>query len=83
MALAPSIATHPLGKESKECPEYSIECAHMALKPRPKLANRLLVPLRVVEEGEEGGERVGDGGRADIVLQDLHHIKVLSIEYRT
>ena len=46
----------------------------MALKMHPKLVNHLLVPLRVIGEGEEGGERVGDGGRADIVLQDLQHI---------
>lgn len=56
-----------------------IECAHMALKPHPKLVNRLLAPLLVVGEGEEGGERVGDGERADIVLQDQQHIEALSI----
>ena len=55
----------------------------MALKMHPKLVNHLLVPLRVIGEGEEGGERVGDGGRADIVLQDLQHIKALFIKYQT
>ncbi len=35
----------------------------------------LLVTLLVVEERQQGSERVGDGGGAEVVLEVLKHLK--------
>ncbi len=36
-------------------------------------------PLFVIEEGEQCGEGVGDGGRAVVVFEDLKHFKTLVV----
>jgi hypothetical protein len=36
-------------------------------------------PLFVIEEGEQSGEGVGDGGRAVVVFEDLKHFKTLVV----
>jgi hypothetical protein len=79
MALAPSIAAQPLEEGVK-----GVSRVFDRVRPHgPQTHPKLVVPPRIVGEGKEGGELVGDGGRADIVLQDLQHIEALSIKYQT
>jgi hypothetical protein len=49
----------------------------MTLKPRTKLVDTLLVALSVIEKGEKGSERVGDGRGMEVVFEDLNHLKSL------
>ncbi len=44
-----------------------------------KLMDPLLVTLPVIEEGQQSGEGVGNGGGAEVVLEDLKHLKTLVI----
>jgi hypothetical protein len=43
----------------------------------------LLVTLPVIEERQQGGEGVGNGGGPEVVLEDLEHLKTLVVESRT
>jgi hypothetical protein len=44
------------------------------------LVDALLVTLCVVKQGEEGGKRVRDRRRTEVVLKDLEHFKALAIK---
>jgi hypothetical protein len=48
-----------------------------------KLVDPLLVTLPVIEERQQGGEGVGNGGGAEVILEDLEHLETLVIEIRT
>ncbi len=56
---------HQQARESQKVP----------LEPCPKLVDPLLVTLLVVEERQQGSERVGDGGGAEVVLEYLEHLE--------
>ena len=82
MALAPSIAAQPLGEGVEGVSRVFDRVRPHGPQTAPETRESSPCPLLVVGEGEEGGERVGDGERADIVLQDQQHIEAISIKYR-
>jgi hypothetical protein len=55
----------------------------MPLEAGTKLVDPLLVTLPVIEERQQGGEGVGNGGGAEVVLEDLKHLESLIKESRT
>jgi len=52
----------------------------MPLKAGTKLMDPLLVTLPVIEERQQGGEGVGNGGGAEVVFEDLRHLETLVVE---
>ncbi len=48
-----------------------------------KLVDPLRITLPVVEEGQQGGESVGDGRGAEVVFKDLKHLEALVKVSRT
>jgi hypothetical protein len=56
-------------------------------KDSPRMQTKLMNPLRitlpVVEEGQQGGESVGDGREVEVVFKDLKHLKALVKVSRT
>ncbi len=55
----------------------------MPLKAGTKLVDTLFVTLPVIEERQQGGEGVGNGGGAEVVLEDLKHLETLVVESGT
>ena len=55
----------------------------MPLEAGTKLVDPLLVTLPVIEERQQGGEGVGNGGGPEVVLEDLEHLETLVLESRT
>ncbi len=51
------------------------ECQKIPLELRTKLVDPLLITLSVVEEGQQGGECVGNGRGAEVVFKDLKHLE--------
>ncbi len=47
----------------------------MPLEAGTKLVDPLFVTLPVIEERQQGGEGVGNGGGAEVVLNDLKHLE--------
>ena len=55
----------------------------MPLKAGTKLVDTtLFVTLPVIEERQQGGEGVGNGRGAEVVLEDLKHLEALVVERR-
>ncbi len=52
---------HQRAKEGQKIP----------LKLQMKLVDPLLITLHVIEEGQQGGEGVGDGGGVEVIFKDL------------
>ena len=52
----------------------------MPLKAGTKLMDPLLVTLPVIEERQQGGEGVGNGGGAEVFFKDLKHLETLVVE---
>ncbi len=52
----------------------------MPLEAGTKLLDPLLVTLPVIEERQQGGEGVGNGGGAEVVFEDLTHLETLVVE---
>jgi hypothetical protein len=55
----------------------------MPLEAGTELVDPLLVTLPVIEERQQGGEGVRNGGRTEVVLENLKHLKTLIKESRT
>ncbi len=47
------------------------ECQKIPLESQTKLMDPFRIALPVVEEGQQSGESVGDGGGAKVVFRDL------------
>jgi hypothetical protein len=54
----------------------------MPLEAGTKLVDPLFVTLPVIEERQQGGESVGNGRGAEVVLEDLEHLETLVVERR-
>jgi hypothetical protein len=52
----------------------------MPLEAGTKFMDPLLVTLLVIEERQQGGEGVGNGGWAEVFFEDLEHFKPLVVE---
>jgi hypothetical protein len=52
----------------------------MPLEAGTKFMDPLLVTLPVIEERQQGGEGVGNGRGAEVVLEDLEHLETLVVE---
>ncbi len=52
----------------------------MPLEAGTKFMDPLLVTLPVIEERQQGGEGVGNGRGAEVVLEDLEHLETFAIK---
>ncbi len=59
------------------------ECQKIPLKLQTKLVDPLRITLPVVEEGQQGGESVGDGRGMEVAFKDWKHLNALVKVSRT